>query len=213
MKTTSILLPAMLLFALVTHGTTQEARNNAPAGIQKIATIDMRKAYSEYWKTKKGIETLRQKRLNKEGEVKKMLEERQKMIVAHQKMTEQLKNPALGEAERNRFEKIMRRKFQEIQEIEQAMQQYERATNTELQNDHQKLVKTIIDEIRGLVSAMAKERGYTFVLDSSAVSPSQLVVVFNTGKDNLTKEIQEQLEATNPDKAVKVPGKPPAPKK
>ena len=184
------------------------------AAEQKIATVDMRKTYSEYWKTKKAVEGLRQQRLNKEQEVKEMVDERGKKIAEHQKMLKQFQDPGLGEAERGRFKKIMERKVVEIREIEQAVQQFERATNTELTNAQQKIVKTIIEEIRGLVSAKAKEKGYTFVLDASAVAPSQLVVVYSTGQDDLTKEIQEQLEATNPEKAEKKPDKPkPAPKK
>ena len=35
----------------------------------------------------------------------------------------------------------------------------------------------------------------------------------DAGDDDLTKEIQDQLEATNPEKAVKSPDKPVAPKK
>jgi len=185
----------------------------AQSAEQKIATIDMRKCYTEYWKTKKGIEALRQKRLGKDREVKEMVDERQKEIVAHQKMIKQFQDPQLGEAERERFQKVMARKLQVIKEIEQAIQQFERATNTELQGDQRKLTQTIVDEIRGLVAAKAKERSYTFVLDSSAIVPTQLVIVYNAGDDDLTKEIQDQLEATNPEKAVKSPDKPVAPKK
>ena len=206
MKTLRRILPSLLLAASFVV--------QSDAADQKIATFDMRKAYSEYWKTKKTVEALRQQRLNKEQEVKEMVTERGKKITEHQKMLKQFQDPGLREAERERFKRIMERKVVEIREIEQAIQQFERATNTEMTNAQQKMVKTIIEEIRGLVSAKAKERGYTFVLDASAVSPTQLVVVYNTGQDDLTKEIQEQLEATNPEKAVKKPDKPkPTPKK
>jgi len=206
MKALKQILPSILLAANFVV--------QSDAAEQKIATVDMRKTYSEYWKTKKAVEGLRQQRLNKEQEVKEMVDERGKKIAEHQKMLKQFQDPGLGEAERGRFKKIMERKVVEIREIEQAVQQFERATNTEMTNAQQKIVKTIIEEIRGLVSAKAKERGYTFVLDASAVAPSQLVVVYSTGQDDLTKEIQEQLEATNPEKAEKKPDKPkPTPKK
>ena len=137
MKALKQILPSILLAANFVV--------QSDAAEQKIATVDMRKTYSEYWKTKKAVEGLRQQRLNKEQEVKEMVDERGKKIAEHQKMLKQFQDPGLGEAERGRFKKIMERKVVEIREIDQAVHQFERATNTEMTNAQQKIVKTIIE--------------------------------------------------------------------
>ena len=166
MKALKLILPLTLLSANFVM--------QSDAAEQKIATVDMRKTYSEYWKTKKAVEGLRQQRLNKEQEVKEMVDERGKKIAEHQKMLKQFQDPSLGAAERGRFKKIMERKVVEIREIEQAVQQFERATNTELTNAQQKIVKTIIEEIRGLVSAKAKEKAAAAILSSDGQTDEDL---------------------------------------
>jgi hypothetical protein len=67
-----------------------------------------------------------------------------------------------------------------------------------------------MDEVREVVSSIAKAKGYSLVIDSSAKSGPGLVLVFNDGKDDLTLSAQAQLETTNPEKTSV---KPKAPKK
>jgi Skp family chaperone for outer membrane proteins len=182
----------------------------AQAAAQKIATINLQKVYTDYWKTKKADEAIKRKALDKqkvaEG-IEKDLRDLDDQIRKAQKL---LQDPALNAAERERRQKQQQKMINEARETAQALQQYNRATQTELQKEQTDTIKKLMDEVREVVSSIAKAKGYSLVIDSSAKSGPGLVLVFNDGKDDLTLSAQAQLETTNPEKTSV---KPKAPKK
>ena len=182
----------------------------AQAAAQKIATINLQKVYTDYWKTKKADEAIKRKALDKqkvaEG-IEKDLRDLDDQIRKAQKL---LQDPALNAAERERRQKQQQKMINEARETAQALQQYNRATQTELQKEQADTIKKLMDEVREVVSSIAKAKGYSLVIDSSAKSGPGLVLVFNDGKDDLTLSAQAQLETTNPEKTSV---KPKAPKK
>ena len=121
-----------------------------------------------------------------------------------------LQDPALNAAERVRRKKQQQRMINEARETAQALQQYKRASQTELQKEQADTIKKLIDEVQGVISTIAKAKGYNLVVDSSAKTGPGLVLVFADGKDDLTSAAQAQLETTNPEKTSvnpKVPKK------
>ena len=182
----------------------------AQVAAQKIATINLQKVYADYWKTKKADEAIKRKALDKqkvaEG-IEKDLRDLDDQIRKAQKL---LQDPALNAAERERRQKQQQKMINEARETAQALQQYNRATQTELQKEQADTIKKLMDEVREVVSSIAKAKGYSLVIDSSAKTGPGLVLVFNDGKDDLTLSAQAQLETTNPEKTSV---KPKAPKK
>ena len=182
----------------------------AQVAAQKIATINLQKVYADYWKTKKADEAIKRKALDKqkvaEG-IEKDLRDLDDQIRKAQKL---LQDPSLNAAERERRQKQQQKMINEARETAQALQQYSRATQTELQKEQTDTIKKLMDEVREVVSSIAKAKGYSLVIDSSAKTGPGLVLVFNDGKDDLTLSAQAQLETTNPEKTSV---KPKAPKK
>jgi len=200
MKTVVNILALALLFAAVPAG--------AQAAVQKIATINLQKVYTDYWKTKKADEAIKRKVLDKqkvaEG-IEKDLRDLDDQIRKAQKL---LQDPALNAAERDRRQKQQQRMINEARETAQALQQYNRATQTELQKEQTDTVKKLMDEVQGVIGTIAKAKGYNHVFDSSAKTGPGLVLVFTDGKDDLTAVTQAQLEATNPEKTSVNPKSP-----
>jgi len=180
----------------------------AQAAAQKIATINLQKVYTNYWKTKKADEAIKRKALDKQkvGEgIEKDLRDLDDQIRKAQKL---LQDPALNAAERERRQKQQQKMINEARETAQALQQYQRATQTELQKEQAETIKKLMDEVREVVGTIAKSKGYSLVIDSSAKTGPGLVLVFTDGKDDLTTAAQSQLETTNPEKTSVNP-KPP----
>ena len=172
----------------------------AQATAQKIATINLQKVYTDYWKTKKADEAIKRKALDKQkvGEgIEKDLRDLDDQIRKAQKL---LQDPALNAAERERRQKQQQKMINEARETAQALQQYNRATQTELQKEQADTINKLMDEVREVVGTISKSKGYSLVIDSSAKTGPGLVLVFSDGKDDLTTAAQAQLETTNPER-------------
>src|ERR1700754_756237 len=61
-------------------------------------------------------------------------------------------------------------KGQELQEIQKRMQDYQNNAQQQVDAKRQELGKPLIDKATAAVNAVAKEKGYAYVLDSSQVS-------------------------------------------
>ena len=192
MKTVIHIFVLVLLCAAIPGG--------AYAAVQKIATINLQEVYTEYWKTKKADSAIKRTALEKkkisEG-IEKDLRDLDDQIRKAQKL---LQDPSLNAAERERRQKQQQRMISEARETAQALQQYNRATQTELQKEQADTIKKLMNEVREVVGTIAKSKGYNFVFDSSARTGPGLVLVFNDAKDDLTSLAQSQLETTNPEK-------------
>lgn len=202
MKTVINILASVFLLSVI--------QAEAQVAAQKIATINLQKVYSDYWKTKKADAAIKRKALDKKkvGEsIEKDLRDLDDQIRKAQKL---LQDRTLNAAERERRQKQQQKMINEARETAQALQQYNRATQTELQKEQADTIKKLMDEVREVVSSVAKAKGYSLVIDSSAKTGPGLVLVFTDGKNDLTSSAQAQLETTNPEKTTvnpKVPKK------
>ena len=180
----------------------------AQVAAQKIAIINLKKVYSEYWKTKKADEAIKRKALDKQKVAEGIEKDLRDLDDQIRKAEKLLQDPALNAAERERRRKQQQKVINEARETAQALQQYNRATQSELQKEQTDTIKKLMDEVQGVVSTIAKAKGYSHVIDSSAKTGPGLVLVFADGKDDLTTAAQSQLETTNPERTSVNP-KPP----
>ncbi|MSU41138.1 MAG: OmpH family outer membrane protein [Pedosphaera sp.] len=172
----------------------------------KMGTVDMVKVFNGYWKSKKAQEALRQKEVTKEGQQKELMEEQQKLVEQHQKMMRQLEDPTLNVAEKERLKRITIKKADEVRELMASIDQFRRASITELQKDEGDARKKLLDEIREVISAKAKERSYNYIFDAAAMGPAgNPALLFSEAGHDLTTEILTQLNASDPDKTSPAP--------
>jgi outer membrane protein len=69
----------------------------------------------------------------------------------------------------------------DLQDIQKRMQDYQTSAQQKVQEEYNKQAKPVIDKARAAISQVAKEKGYTYVLDSSQVE----LLVSPTGDDLL----------------------------
>ncbi len=179
---------------------------NAAAAELKLATVDMAKVFNGYWKSKKAQEVLRQKEVTKEGQLKELQEEQQKLVEQHQKMLRQMEDPTLNAGERERMRRTTQKKADEVRELMASIDQFRRSSITELQKDEGDARKKLLDEIRAVITAAAKERGYNYIVDSAALGPvGNPVVLYSEEANDLTDAIMTRLNASDPDKTSATP--------
>ncbi|MSR43430.1 MAG: OmpH family outer membrane protein [Pedosphaera sp.] len=174
----------------------------------KLATVDMRKAFEGYWKTKRTEADLKEKATGFEQKFKTMAEDRQKAIETHQKMVGNASDPALSPEEREKRKKLIEVKVIEIREIEQALQQFDRSSRETLNTQRRNVTEKLTAEIRDVISAKSKAAGYTMAFDSSGMSgPFAPIVIYHSGQNDLTEEVLKQLNASAPPETPAVPPK------
>jgi Skp family chaperone for outer membrane proteins len=155
------IVPALLLVSLM----------SAPAwGEGRLATVDLRKVFDGYWKTKQADAALKDRAADIEKEHKSMLDDWKKAKDEYQALLTEANNQNLSLDERDKRKKSAEDKFKQIKESEDAITQYERQARTTLEEQKKRMRDSILEEIRTTINGKAKAAGYGLVVDTSAES-------------------------------------------
>jgi outer membrane protein len=196
------IVPALLLVVLTT---------GSALGQSRIGTVDLRKIFDNYWKTKQADASLKDRAADIEKEHKSMIDEWKKAKDDYQNLLTEANNQTLSLEEREKRKKSAEDKFKQIKESEDAIGQYERQARTTLDEQKKRMRDSIIDEIRTTVNGKAKAASYSLVFDTAAESANNTPIVLYTANDNdLTDAVLSQLNAGAPADALKTDDKKPA---
>ncbi|MBL7137875.1 MAG: OmpH family outer membrane protein [Bacteroidales bacterium] len=83
---------------------------------------------------------------------------------------------------------IKQNKEQELQQLQERIDAFQAQAQQDLQNKQQKLLQPLINEAKQAISAVAKEKGYTYVLNAI-----EDVVLFSTPVHNLLPAVKQKL--------------------
>src|SRR5260370_3254876 len=139
-----------------------------PAWAQsRIATVDLRKLFDNYWKTKQADAALKDRAADMEKEHKNMLDDWKKAKEDSQNLLTSANDLAVSTDERERRKKAAEDKLKYIKDTEDTITQYERQARATLDEQRRRLRDHILGEIRHGVNAKAKTGGYSLVVDSA----------------------------------------------
>ena len=117
------IIPGLLLISLLSSSAWAQGR---------IATIDLRKVFEGYWKTKKADAQLKERAADMEKEHKNMLDDWKKAKDEYQTLLSEANNQTLSFEEREKRKKSAEDKLKQLKETEDTIQQYERQARTTL---------------------------------------------------------------------------------
>jgi len=184
------ILPALVLGSLL--GSSAWAQN-------RIATVDLRKVFDGYWKTKQADAALKDRASDMEKEHKNMLDDWKKAKDDYQVLLTDAANKALSDTEREKRKKTAEDKLKYIKDTEDTIGQYERQARTTLDEQRKRMRDNILAEIRNQLNAMAKSGGYSMVMDTAAQTANDTPFVLYTNNENdLTDTLLQQLNAAAP---------------
>ncbi len=196
----SKILPALLVVSLLGDCAWAQGR---------IATVDLRKLFDNYWKTKQADASLKDRAADIEKDHKAMIEEWKKAKDEYQTLLADANNQALSIEERDKRKKSAEEKFKLIKDNEEAIAQYERQARTTLDEQRKRMRDKIVEEIRAVVKAKATSAGYGTVFDTAAESSSGTpILLYASNENDLTDAILSQLNAGAPAEAPKAEEKP-----
>ena len=184
------IVPVLLLVSLM----------SLPAwGQGRLATIDMRKVFDNYWKTKQADAALKDRAADIEKEHKSMLDDWKKAKEDYQALLTEANNQTLSLEERDKRKKTAEDKFKQIKDSEDAIQQYERQARTTLDEQKKRMRDSILEEIRTTINGKAKSAGYALVFDTVGESINNTpVVLYSNNENDITETVLSQLNAGAP---------------
>lgn len=163
------------------------------------ATIDLKKVFESYWKTKEADAALKERAADLDKQYKSLATDWQKSRDAYEKLLASAKDPAIAADERDKRQKTAEAKLLEIKENEQTIDSFRRQATATLDEQNRRMRDKILGEIRDAVKAKAKSAGYTMVFDSAAESVNNTaVLLYTNGENDITDEILSQLNSTAP---------------
>jgi len=166
---------------------------------QKIAIIDLKKVFDEYFKTKIADAQIKDEAASLDKDRKALTDQAQKTIDDYKKAVEDANNQAISSEEREKRKKAAEGKLVEVNDLEQQIKQFDRSARTNLEDKQTRAREKILKEIQTIVNAKAKAGGYALVLDSAAEAVSRTFVVFyNNGQDDITAAVLKELNANAP---------------
>jgi len=186
-----------------------------PASAQpKVGTVDMKKLFDNYWKTKLADANLRDRGAEFDKKRKEMIDDASKVQKDYNAFLESSNDQAVSAAEREKRKKSAENKFLELKEIEQSVQQFDRSARTQLGEQQRSMRDKIVAEIRDAINAKAKGGAYSLILDVSADSANSApFVLYSDGKSDVTEELLQQLNLNAPTAPAKAQETKPADKK
>ncbi len=165
----------------------------------KIGTVDLRKLFDNYWKTKTAQAAIQDRAAQLDKDDKGMKDDLKKGSDDYQKMLLQINDQGISPEERDRRKQAADDKLKQLQASKAAIDQFERQAQTTLGEQRQRMRDNILGEIKVAVNAKAKAQGYTLVFDSAAETVNgTLTLVYTSGENDMTDAILAQLNAGAP---------------
>jgi Skp family chaperone for outer membrane proteins len=154
---------------------------SVPAFAQsKVATVDMRKLFNGYFRTKSAETILDGKKNDLRKEIKDMADGLDKAQADYKQLLEQANDQAISAEERDRRKQAAADKLKEMNKTKDALDSFNRQAESTLADQSQRMVGNLVTEIQKYIATTAKTGGYAVVLDSSAISAGGTPVVLYT---------------------------------
>lgn len=164
-----------------------------------VVTVDMVKLYNSYYKTVEANEKIKESVTKAENQTKELVEEGKVLVGEYNEILEMVENPALTEEAKGKAEQDAKAKFGEIEEKKQEVQQFQVNTQRSLQQRQRTYRDLFMDEIKGVVLEVSKERNGDLVLDSSGMTASGVpAVVYADPAWDITEIVLERINADAP---------------
>jgi outer membrane protein len=176
----------------------------------RLGTVDLRKVFDNYWKTKQADAALKDRSEDMMKEHKTMMEDWEKNRKTYTELSEAAGDKAISPEEREKRKKSAEDKLKEIKEAEGNINTFERQARTTIDEQRKRMRDNILTEIKTVLNAKAKAAGYTMVIDTAAESANNtpIVIYVSDNKDNdLTEATLSQLNAGAPAETSKADDK------
>jgi outer membrane protein len=160
----------------------------------KVASVDMKKLFNGYYKTKLAQTSLEGRKAELRKEIKDMADGLEKAQADYKQFLDQASDPALAADERDKRKQAVADKAKEITSSRTAIEQFQRQAEAQLADQSQRMSANLVGEIQKAVADKAKAGGYSLVMNAGSTE----VVVFAGDANDITANVLAQLNAGAP---------------
>jgi len=165
----------------------------------KIATVDLRKVFDNYYKTIQANIASSNSLVEVRKQLNDMYAARNKRGTEYQTAVGNANDQAISAEERAKFKKSAEDIALDLQIQEETITNFVYRTETKRRDDMVQHVHDLTTEILDVMKAMAKKQGYTLVLDRTAETVTgNPMVLYTSGENDLTDALLKELNSTAP---------------
>jgi len=179
-----LILTVVLLVATVVSASAQT----------KVATVDMKKLFNGFWKTKQSQTSLENRKTELRKEIKDMADGLDQKQADYKQLLDKANDQTLSTDEREKKRLASTDKAKDINDSRAAIEQFQRQAEAQLADQSQRMSVSLVGEIQKNVAEKAKAGGYSMVLNSASAE----VVVFANTDNDITASVLAQLNAGAP---------------
>ncbi len=160
----------------------------------KVATVDMKKLFNGYYKTKLAQTSLESRKTELRKEIKDMADGLEKTQADYKQLLDQANDQAISADERDKRKQAGADKAKEIGNSRTAIEQFQRQAEAQLADQSQRMSANLVGEIQKAVAEKAKAGGYSLVMNAGSTE----VVVYAANENDITASVLAQLNAGAP---------------
>ena len=173
---------------------------------QKIGTVDMKKIFENYYKTKDAEAVMNDERAKIKRDLDERTEKRKLLEADITKLNEELKKPELSGAKKETTAKDREKKIADWQEMMKDLQSFTKEQDEKLGAKTLNIRNGIVSDIKAVVLDKTKSDGYDLVFDTSGLSSNGVpVIMYAKDSYDFTKDIIEKLNASRPKGGASAP--------
>jgi outer membrane protein len=165
-------LPAALAAFVGLSGVSASAQS-----MVKIGSVDMKKVFEQYYKTKDAEQRINEARNAAKKELEERMETYQKGVAEVKKLNEEIESPALSREAKEAKSKSRDEKVGELKNMEREISEFRQTREKQLQEQSGRMRQAIVDDITKIVNERVKADNYDLVFDKSGMSLNGVPVV------------------------------------
>jgi Skp family chaperone for outer membrane proteins len=170
----------------------------------KVATVDMKKIFNGYWKTRQATAALENRKLELRKEMKDMADGLDKAQSDYKLLLAQADDQAISPDERDKRQQAATSKAKEIDSTKVTLQQFQRQAEAQLADQSQRMSGNLVVEIQKAVADRAKAGGYSLVINSANTE----AFIYVGPESDITDGVLTELNAGAPIDLTKPTGGP-----
>ncbi len=136
----------------------------------KVATVDMNKVFSGYYKTKDAENKINDAREVAKKELDERMESHKQMLDEINQLNKDIDNPALSAQAKSDRSKKREDKIASTRQLEQEITEFKNSREKQLQEQAVRMRNQIVEEIMKVITDHVKDKHYDVVLDKSGQS-------------------------------------------
>jgi outer membrane protein len=143
----------------------------------KIGTVDMKKVFESYYKTKDAEAKINEARNNAKKELEDRMDGAKKTLDEVKKLDEEINKPELSRETKEKKIKERQEKAAELTTLDREIREFQASREKQLQEQSVRMRAGIVDDINKVVTERVKAENYDFVVDKSGPSLNGVPVV------------------------------------